>query len=809
MEAWAHEDVTAGGGHCRIDNDRERANARTNPPTLDVSLTIPAHNESGNIGGVVTAARDVLAAAAATYEIVLVDDGSADGTAEIAAAALGDDARHLRVVRHDRQRGYATTVCDGLRAANGRVLAFIDGDGQFDPADIGRLMEQLREADFVTGYRAHRADPWHRSVVSGVMNLLVRIFYGIRWRDVDCGLKVFRHEVLSAASPILATSALFNTELYFKAQRLGFRIRQLPVTHRPRLSGRRSGARLVPILRALRDLVRLRVRLAREWSPKAAAGDRPTPRGKALAVPTPQETLRPWWRPWLGAVPAALAVVVLRLPSFWEPHWYTDEAGYVSTAQSLLRGHVLYSQIWTNKPPLDLWIIASVVRVFGASEAGLHALTLVSALVTLAAVYWAGSRIFGQRRAAFATLLAAIALGLPVLDAELALPESLLIAPVSWAGAIVAVRLAGNREQRASRRFAWWPLIAGVLVAAGIAIQQTVLAELLAFALALAISPRVRLRDCALFVSTVIVFTLAWLGPVIAMAGAGKVAFALVGFYVPFTQSVLPTSAGGQLWHFAEAFIAGALIVGGAFLRRTAARPTWFFVLWAGAALLVPGAAGQPYAHYLIPAVGPVALTIAGLRLPLPRRSLSASMRATARLAPQLTGLVIAAVMGSVAGLDWVTPAAASPLSNSSRNLNDYYGGALATALQQQPRADWDARFDSRVPADEAVATWIQNEKLSDATAVVWSSDAWVYALADLTVEVPTPPIYNDEVLLGINGQVAAYVATLQPDVIVTSTDAVQEFPEIQSVLKTGYVAMFFTDPDTVWVRADVASQLP
>ncbi|TME48977.1 MAG: hypothetical protein E6I55_03390 [Chloroflexi bacterium] len=461
------------------------------------------------------------------------------------------------------------------------------------------------------------------------------------------------------------------------------------------------------------------------------------------------------------------------------------------------------------KPPLDLWIIASVVRVFGASEAGLHALTLVSALVTLAAVYWAGSRIFGQRRAAFATLLAVIALGLPVLDAELALPESLLIAPVSWAGAIVAVRLAGNREQRASRRFAWWPLIAGVLVAAGIAIQQTVLAELLAFALALAISPRVRLRDCALFVSTVIVFTLAWLGPVIAMAGAGKVAFALVGFYIPFTQSVLPTSAGGQLWHFAEAFIAGALIVGGAFLRRTAARPTWFFVLWAGAALLVPGAAGQPYAHYLIPAVAPVALTIAGLRLPLLRRSLSASLRATARLAPQLTGLIIAAVMGSVAGLDWVTPAAASPLSNSSRNLNDYYGGALATALQQQPRADWDARFDSRVPADEAVATWIQNEKLGDATAVVWSSDAWVYALADLTVEVPTPPIYNDEVLLGINGQVAAYVASLQPDVIVTSTDAVQEFPEIQSVLKTGYVAMFFTDPDTVWVRADVASQLP
>ena len=106
------------------------------------------------------------------------------------------------------------------------------------------------------------------------------------------------------------------------------------------------------------------------------------------------------------------------------------------------------------------------------------------------------------------------------------------------------------------------------------------------------------------------------------------------------------------------------------------------------------------------------------------------------------------------------------------------------------------------------MAAWIEREGLSDVTAVVWSSDAWVYALADLQLVVPTPPIYNDEVLLGINGQVATYVANLQPTVIVTSSDAVLEFPEIQNVVKTGYVALFFTDPDTVWVRADVASQL-
>jgi 4-amino-4-deoxy-L-arabinose transferase-like glycosyltransferase len=750
-------------------------------------------------------------AAAGTYEIVLVDDGSTDGTAEVAAAALGDDAQHLRVVRHEQKRGYAATVCDGLSASEGNVLAFVDGDGQFDPADIGRLLGELPDADLVTGYRAHRADPWHRSVVSGVMNLLVRILYGVRWRDVDCGLKVFKREVYTAALPLLATSALFNTELYFKAQRLGFRIRQLPVTHRPRLAGVRSGARLVPILRAVRDVVRLRVRLARRWSP-TASGRRDAPVDRAVADPSLSDgaALRPPRRAWLWALPGAAALVLLRLPSFWEPHWYTDEAGYVTTAQSLLRGHVIYSQIWTNKPPLDLWIIAAVVRVFGASEAALHTLTLVSALLTLGAIFWAATRILGRRRAAVATLLAAIALGLPVLDAELALPEALLIAPVTWAGAIIAVRLATRAiEKPRTRSFEWWPVIAGALVAAGLAIQQTVLAELLAFTIALAISPRVGLRNAATFLGTTIVLTLAWLLPVIAIAGAHNVAFALVGFYIPFTQSVLPSSASGQLRHFAEVFIGAILVAGGAFLRRHGDRPTWFFVLWAGATLLVSAAAGQPYAHYLIPAVAPVALTLASIPVRLAWRSWQGLLRSSARVAPQLTGLVIAGVMGSVAGLDWVTPASPSPQVNASRNLNDYYGGALATAIRVQPRAEWDSSFDSRVSGDQAVANWLETEGLDGATAVVWSSDAWVYALADLQDDMPTPPIYNDEVLLGINGQVATYVAGMQPVVIVTSLDAVQEFPEIQHVLNSGYTATYFTFPDTIWVRTDIASQLP
>ncbi len=143
---------------------------------------------------------------------------------------------------------------------------------------------------------------------------------------------------------------------------------------------------------------------------------------------------------------------MLRLPSFFEPHWYTDEASYVGVARALLRGRVLYSQIWNNKPPLQSWTIAAEVRLFGASETGLHALTFLTGLLALAAVAYAAARLLGPRRALVATLLCAVALGLPVIDAELALPESLLIAPVTWAGALLLVRIDPRRPATPSRR---------------------------------------------------------------------------------------------------------------------------------------------------------------------------------------------------------------------------------------------------------------------------------------------------------------------------------------------------------------------
>jgi glycosyltransferase involved in cell wall biosynthesis len=214
---------------------------------------------------VVGGALPTLRALASDWEVVLVDDGSTDDTVAVARAAMGQDAGRLRVIRHQRKSGYGITVADGLRAARGDYVGFMDGDGQFDPGDLRTLADLMPTADLATGRRRRRADPGYRLVIAGVFNILVRALYGVRVADIDCGLKLMRRRVLDASAPLLARSALLNTELYFKSQRSGLRIRQVPVSHYPRVAGVRSGARLIPILRAIRDLMWLRLRLARRW----------------------------------------------------------------------------------------------------------------------------------------------------------------------------------------------------------------------------------------------------------------------------------------------------------------------------------------------------------------------------------------------------------------------------------------------------------------------------------------------------------------------------------------------------------------
>ncbi len=233
----------------------------------ELSLVLPAHNEVENIRWLLPHLAITLPALADRYEVVIVDDGSTDGsgaTATKLAAELGMD---LRIVRHERKSGYGATVGDGLRAARLSYVAFTDADGQFEVADFALLVPLLDNADLVGGWREERSDAAMRSVVSWVFNTLVLVLYRLPYRDIDCAMKVMRREVLDSME-LHARSALINTELYYKARHAGWRIAQHSVPHHPRRAGRRSGARPRAIARAIKELIVLRWTMRRSLPKK-------------------------------------------------------------------------------------------------------------------------------------------------------------------------------------------------------------------------------------------------------------------------------------------------------------------------------------------------------------------------------------------------------------------------------------------------------------------------------------------------------------------------------------------------------------
>ena len=525
----------------------------------------------------------------------------------------------------------------------------------------------------------------------------------------------------------------------------------------------------------------------------AAAGGR----WRAAASRLPAHRLRS--RVWLIG-PLAL-YGLLRIPSFLEPHWYTDEAGYVTTARAVLQGKVLYSQIWTNKPPLQIWTVAAVIHFLGTSEAALHVVTFLTGLLTLLAIAYAASRLLGRRRTVVALVLAAIMLGTPLLDAELILPESFLIAPVAWAGALLLTRAAAPD----TRRWPLWPVAVGVLAAAGIAYQQTALADTCAFGLILATAGRASWRRVAVYAATVAGLTAAWLIPALVTAGAGKVASALVGYWVQFTQDQVQGAGQGSLqipmvFRGIFALVVLTPVVSAAWLRRRDPDPAWALWVWAAVALLVPAVALQPYPHYLLPSLVPTALAISSLGLRLPARAPSSRRLAGAGL---IAATVLALVGAAPTGVDW-PPA----LVVGNHSLATYYGGAFSTLTRGQSLIAYQDQFDYRVPEDSAVAAWIKAHGLDGSSAVLWSADAWLYDLNDLQLLMPTPPIYNDEHLLGYQGPVAQKVADLEPALVITESQSVASWPEIDPVLAAGYKNVDESGSEIVWLRDDLVASV-
>jgi len=233
------------------------------PARLDgLSFFFPALNEEENVAPIVEEALTVLPRFADDLEITVVDDGSTDRTGAIADELALKDSR-VRVIHHGTRRGYGGAVRSGLVAATKPWVFFTDGDRQFALEDLGRLVQAADGADAVVGYRIKRADPARRLFVAWVYNRLIRLLFGGGWRDVDCAFKLFRRDVFARVplERVRSNGAFFSPELLITLRRAGLRVRQVGVRHFPRTAHEPKGASPRVIVRAIRDLLRLRARL--------------------------------------------------------------------------------------------------------------------------------------------------------------------------------------------------------------------------------------------------------------------------------------------------------------------------------------------------------------------------------------------------------------------------------------------------------------------------------------------------------------------------------------------------------------------
>lgn len=202
-----------------------------------MSIVLPAFNEEEGIEEMV---RTVLASTEPVgfeaREVIVVDDGSTDRTAEI-IDRLEKEIEEVRAIHHSQNLGYADALKTGFAAARYELVFYTDSDLQFDVREIKNLLPAIDDYHLVCGFRIYRFDPLSRLILSWGYNLLVRVLFRLRIRDIDCAFKLFRRDIFDVIQ-IESKNFFVDTEILAKARALGFRMTEIGVRHYPRRVGR-------------------------------------------------------------------------------------------------------------------------------------------------------------------------------------------------------------------------------------------------------------------------------------------------------------------------------------------------------------------------------------------------------------------------------------------------------------------------------------------------------------------------------------------------------------------------------------------
>ncbi|MDD5063170.1 MAG: glycosyltransferase family 2 protein [Phycisphaerae bacterium] len=233
--------------------------ANVSEPKTSLSVFFPCYNEQDNVNRTVEQALAVLSGLNADFEIIIVDDGSSDATGQIADQISRRDSR-VKVVHHHPNLGYGAALQSGFKAAAKKYVFYADGDGQFDISELPPLLPLMSQFDIVSCYRLNRQDNFVRRFNGWAWTKLVCFLLNIKIRDIDCAFKLYKREIFDNIQ-MSSMGALINAEILARATRKGYSITQKGVHHYPRTAGTQTGANLRVILRAFKELIKLRSKI--------------------------------------------------------------------------------------------------------------------------------------------------------------------------------------------------------------------------------------------------------------------------------------------------------------------------------------------------------------------------------------------------------------------------------------------------------------------------------------------------------------------------------------------------------------------
>ncbi len=498
---------------------------------------LPCFNEEANVSDAVAEARAAARAVAHDHEVIVVDDGSSDRTRAIAEALALAARGHVRVVAHERNRGYGAAVRSGLQAARMDWILLTDGDRQFDVAEVADLAPLTREADIVAGFRIQRMDPLHRRMNAAAWNWLVRRCFAVPVRDVDCAFKLMRRSLVQRLD-LSAEGAMVSTELVAKASARGAHIVEVGVHHRPRVAGdverRLAAGDPAGVRRARGDPARDERRAGRRSAPRR----RRSARGRRLlSVPSAITPFSPprarsdgyaLQRVVRVGVPALVLVLAgaLRLSNLGAvaPNPYYDAA--VRT-MSLSWHNLFYgvfapgSGLGIDKPPVDLWLQVATTKLLGFSTPALLLPQAIAGTLAVLLLFDLLRGLFGWA-AGVAGALALAVLPVAVITARSDTMDAVMCALILGAACLI-----GRAARPGAPRSL--PLLLGAGALYGLAFEVKILEALVAlpallvlYWLSAAERPAVRARRLAAMAAVFGVVALSWLTAVSIAPGQSR-----------------------------------------------------------------------------------------------------------------------------------------------------------------------------------------------------------------------------------------------------------------------------------------------